>query len=231
MKLVVFDIDGTLTRTNHIDAWCFARAFEAAGLSAEDEDWTGCRNVTDNGITEHIFQQQRGRSPSPEEVQQLRHAVVELLQTAAREQPQAFLQVPGADVAVKELGGGSEWAVSVASGCWQPSGRLKLAQAGLQMDKVPAAFADDGVMRIDVVASAIAQARAHYGQEEFDRIVSIGDGVWDIAVARQLKLPFIGIHGHGRSDGLRESGARHILSDYSDLAEFFRALDEAVVPD
>lgn len=28
MKLAVFDIDGTLTRTNQIDALCFARAFE-----------------------------------------------------------------------------------------------------------------------------------------------------------------------------------------------------------
>jgi len=230
MKLVVFDIDGTLTRTNHIDAECFDRAFkQIVGLSGEDADWSGCRNVTDNGITEHLFQQQHGRAPRADEVQQLHDRFIDLLQQAARQQPDSFSPVPGAATAVQRLADDRSWGVAVASGCWRASGQFKLQQSGLPLRDGPAAFAEDGAHRVDVVAAAIARARAHYS-EELERVVSIGDGLWDIHVARQLRLPFIGIVGHGRSDGLHENRVSHLFGDYTDWDGFRRALDEATIP-
>ena len=40
MKLAIFDVDGTLTRTNEVDEICFVQAFaEAHAITGVDTDW------------------------------------------------------------------------------------------------------------------------------------------------------------------------------------------------
>ena len=46
MKLVIFDIDGTLTHTSRVDEICFVRAWaELHGIEDIREHWSGCPHV------------------------------------------------------------------------------------------------------------------------------------------------------------------------------------------
>jgi len=65
MKLIIFDIDGTLTNTKEVDDKCFINAFEKTfQLNIKDQIWADLKNVTDWGITEEIIYQRLKRKPT-----------------------------------------------------------------------------------------------------------------------------------------------------------------------
>ncbi|WP_416051576.1 hypothetical protein [Cupriavidus basilensis] len=61
--------------------------------------------------------------------------------------------------------------------------------------------------RTDLVASAIHQARRYYDIAKPKRIVSVGDGRWDLEVAEKLGIGFIGIGASAAADVLTSRGA------------------------
>ena len=123
----------------------------------------------------------------------------------------------------------SGWYVALATGGWGPSAKLKLRAANIIIDDDVLACADDGVSRADIVRLALERAEAWYNRR-FDRVVSIGDGVWDVQTAMNLELPFIGIGRGQRADRLRDAGADVVLPNYRDFVAFERALESAVMP-
>ena len=55
MKIVVFDIDGTLTQTNDADTDCFVRALkDCFALNDIETDWSGYTHSTDAGIMKEL---------------------------------------------------------------------------------------------------------------------------------------------------------------------------------
>ena len=103
------------------------------------------------------------------------------------------------------------WQIAVATGGWGPSARLKLSVAELAIDDAVFACADDGRSRADIVRLARDRAEAFYGRR-FDRVVSIGDGVWDVQTAIELDMPFVGIGTGNARDQLRRAGASIVLA-------------------
>jgi len=69
MKLVMFDIDGTLTQTEQIDEVSFVQALqEVFGFTEINTDWATYPHCSDSGILEVLFQLRLGRSPLPTEI-------------------------------------------------------------------------------------------------------------------------------------------------------------------
>jgi phosphoglycolate phosphatase-like HAD superfamily hydrolase len=230
MNLAIFDIDGTLTNTNAIDAQCYVRAVHAEfGIDVTGLDWADYTFVTDIGITDQMFQERLGRRPTADEIARLQRRLVTFLEEAVAAAPDAFAEIPGAGAALAWLRRHPDWAVAIATGCWQVSARLKLRSAGISAEDLPSAFCEDGHSREDVVRTAHARALAQHGAEGFERVVSIGDGIWDLTTARRLSLPFVGVCAHG--DGsLHRGGATHVMRDLSDVDELLRCLQDADVP-
>jgi phosphoglycolate phosphatase-like HAD superfamily hydrolase len=106
---------------------------------------------------------------------------------------------------------------------------MKLRSAGIVSDEIPAAFCDDGHSREEVVQTARDRAVAHKKVEAFERVVSIGDGIWDLTTARRLELPFVGVCAAG-GDRLHSRGASHVVRDLTDVQALLRCLEEADVP-
>jgi len=141
-----------------------------------------------------------------------------------------FAEVDGASSFLAELRRNSEWGVALATGGWKLSAELKIRSASLPLKDVPAAFAEDGPSREAIIQTAIARASAWYQRREFERIVSIGDAVWDVKTAKQLNLPFPGIADEPRATLLRDYGAGHVVGDFLDQIQCLRYLDNAIVP-
>jgi phosphoglycolate phosphatase-like HAD superfamily hydrolase len=78
--------------------------------------------------------------------------------------------------------------------------------------------------------AAVSRARKFYGREGFDRVVSVGDGLWDVRAARNLGFSFLGVGRGADAELLRAAGASHVLEDFTDYGLLLRCLTEAEVP-
>jgi phosphoglycolate phosphatase-like HAD superfamily hydrolase len=231
MKLVIFDIDGTLTQTSHVDSICFARALaETHQLTVDESDWADCPHVSDTGVVHHIFQQRFGREPHSQDEDLIKTRLVSLLEEHCEIDQRYFAEVPGARAMLDLLKQKSDWHRAIATGCWQRSAEMKLGAASIEYSGLPGGFAEDGISRELIVSAAIARSTSLYRRQVFDRIVSIGDGVWDVQTASALGLAFIGIASGARAAALTRAGARQIVPDFEDPDRFFSLLEVAEVP-
>lgn len=131
---------------------------------------------------------------------------------------------------VTQLEQKDDWVITIATGCWQGSAKMKLAAAGIELDRFPGGFAEDSRPREGIVQAAIDRARQHYGINQFAKVVSVGDGLWDVRTAANLGLDFVGIASGERAVALNQAGARHIVGDYQNLNNFFEFLNLAEMP-
>lgn len=231
MKLVIFDIDGTLTNTSAIDEVCFRAAYsELLELHDISLDLETCPHVSDTGITRHIYQSNLARAPHDHEEAVICTRVVDLLTEHYRRDPSHFAEVSGAVAMLERLAEKRDWVIAVATGCWRTSAEMKLRAAQLALQHKPAGFAEDGPSRETIVSAAIGRAKQRYNRTSFDKIVSVGDGVWDVKTAANLGLSFVGIAEGTRAETLRQHGARNIVPDFSDDVSFFTYLEDALIP-
>src|SRR5207248_166700 len=144
MHLVMFDIDGTLTETMKIDEECFVRSFkDVFGFADIDTDWSRYPHTTDSGIFHDVCMSRIGRSPTAQEDSRFRQHFIQLLAAASSQSP--FAPVAGADRLLSRLAQSGSHRVSLATGGWRDSARLKMASAGMCFDDHPAAAADDAL--------------------------------------------------------------------------------------
>ena len=131
--LAVFDVDGTLTRTNAVDERCFYAAHAAAlGADALNGEWGAFTHMTDSCINREIFERVRGRPPRPAEIDAIQVDFLARLQAEFEESPVQFDAVPGAAPALAHLVEAQGWAVAFASGGWGHSARFKLGRIGIE---------------------------------------------------------------------------------------------------
>ena len=232
LKLIVFDLDGTLAHTNRVDGECYLRALEESlGISQVDTNWNRYDHVTDHGIVLQLFAERFGRGPTDEESLRIVDVFMTMLRARCDNDAAECREMPGASLVLRQLKADSGWGIALATGAWQRSAEFKIARAGLPLQDVPKAFSEDGPSRESVVKTAIARASAKYGQPEFEKIVSVGDGAWDVRTAGKLKLPFLGIGRGERERRLRNLGASHVVGDFIDTGSFLSSLENAVVPE
>jgi uncharacterized protein (DUF952 family)/phosphoglycolate phosphatase-like HAD superfamily hydrolase len=227
MQLVIFDIDGTLTNTYKVDEDCFKRAFALEfGIFGIHTNWSEYAYTTDSGITQEIFKEKLKRLPSDEELVRIKARFVSLLQEAYINDQDLFSEIPGSANILAKLQLYPDWCIAIATGGWRESAKLKLQKANLQIEGIPFASANDALSREDIVKTAIIKAENLYQVEKFQKVVFIGDGVWDVKAAYQLNIAFIGIGDHK----LANVGAKKVIKDFTKLEDFLKILQDAVIP-
>src|SRR5437016_604929 len=163
MHLVMFDIDGTLTETMKIDEECFMRSLvEVCGFTDVESDWSSYKHATDSGIFHEIHLARTGRPPSVAEISRFRRHFIDLLTEASSEA--AFTPIAGARQFLSRLAGSAEHRISLATGGWGDSARLKMASAGMCFDDHPAASADDAHDRESIMRLSKQRAAERYGE-------------------------------------------------------------------
>lgn len=228
MKLAIFDLDETLTRTGAADGTFFGQALaDTFGLMLDEGAWRDCPDVSDPGIVEHLFTHRLGRPVTTPDVERILCRLLELFESHRNHAPSAFAAAPGA-VAMLSALERDGWRWAIATGCWRASAEFKLQAACIPYVDVPRAHGEDGPAREAIVHQAIARAQASFG--DATRVVSIGDGIWDVAAAQALRLPFVGVGNADRAEALRAAGARVVVPDFADVDAFLCALALAAIP-
>jgi phosphoglycolate phosphatase-like HAD superfamily hydrolase len=231
VNLAIFDVDGTLTATSDVDSECFVQAIgDVLGIRDLDTDWSHYDHSTDPGIFNQVFNQRFGTPPDDARLCAVRDQFIELLRDRMQLAPERYDEVPGASSALYRLKNERGWAIAIASGAWRGSARIKLQSAGISPEGFPSVFADESISREGIIQIAIARALARYQQARFERIVSLGDGVWDVRAARNLGLPFVGIGDGLLRNRLLAEGANRVIGDFLDFDKLLKCLDEAAVP-
>jgi len=169
-----------------------------------------------------VFTSRIGRSPTAQETSQFRQHFIQLLAAASSQSP--FTPVAGADRLLSRLAQGGSHRVSLATGGWRDSARLKMASAGMCYEDFPSASADDALDRESIIRLSRQRAAERYGR--FGSTVYVGDGVWDARACRSIGIPFIGIATGSRATRLSAEGAVCVFPDYRDTDLFLSSVYE-----
>lgn len=232
MKLVIFDIDGTLTRTNEADEACFAASVrDHFKIDAVSTNWSDYEHSTDSGILDELVRRHHGKSPSFQDLEKFREVFISHLENHYRTKEGSFQAVAGASDLFKNLKTTAQnWTFAIATGGWKRSALLKLSKAKLSVDQVPAAFADDAFSRDDIIRQAIALAeKQSQTPASFEKIVYVGDGRWDFVSCQRLKIPFIGITDNRNPANLKSAGVKTLIQNYSDFPQFLESLEKVAI--
>ena len=227
MHLIMFDLDGTLLKSNTLDIHCFSGAFSSVmGIENIESDWTDYKYVTDEGIVSEIVARQLNRPATKNEILNIRTKIIELLQSQTHTDRDNFAPIPGAlDLfcLLKEI---RTCGVAIATGCWKESAILKLSTAGFNVENLPIASSDDSHRREEIMSIAYTRALDFWGVSEFETVTYVGDGVWDLRASKKMGYHFIGIGFYNNEAQLRQEGASHIFNDFSDKKAFWAKMDQ-----
>ena len=226
MHTAVFDIDGTLTDTNVVDERCYMAALQDEfHIGVVDLNTVAYPDVTDSAILNVVVEQAFGREPTDAERQRFITRFVGRLRGAYETTPAEFAAVPGAPHFVRVLQS-IGWQLAVATGGWKASARLKLEWAGVELDGAPLATADDDTARTAIVRYALQRAAIESVSPE-DKIVFVGDGLWDFEAAAQLGISFLGVGTGPHAAKLHARGVATVIPDFRDFDQALRALSSA----
>lgn len=219
MPIAVFDIDGTLTDTLHVDIECYETAIRAELGLEIPSDWSTFDEVTDTAILATACERQGVPVPEPAVEERIALLVAQLLAEAFLETPERFRPIPGATEVFGRLEEAG-WKVAMATGAWRPSALVKLDGAGIPHDGVPLASSSDHPARAEIIRHAVRAASS-----DPSPVFYVGDGVWDGRAAGSLGYSFVGVARGPRCDELRGVGAVAVFPDFSDGGAFVEHLD------
>lgn len=223
MKLIIFDIDGTLADTKQVDDACFIDAFYSTfKIDIQAQKWEAITNLTDWGITEEIIQNHWNRLPTKEEYIQIENKMIQKLEAKKKENQKYFQEISGANKFFHQLQNKPNITLGIATGAWEKSALIKLGSIGINPQNIPFSNSNHFKTREEITNRTIQEATKN-SPVSFEEIIYFGDGVWDFKTCRNLGIRFIGIDV--LQDGkLRQLGAKEIFKDYSDTRSIMEVL-------
>ncbi|SDY41203.1 Phosphoglycolate phosphatase, HAD superfamily [Thermoactinomyces sp. DSM 45891] len=208
--LFVFDIDGTLTESTDLHQRVYLESLRAFGYPKINPDLGAYKHFTDS----HIFYE-NGRYNQVQVVpddlvrfeRQFHQIYVEYRKHSE------IQEIPGAGDFLHHL------SVEGIPFCFATGSLRSAAEDKLAIfsgiDCVPVlSTATEGETREEIVRSAIEKAKHTYQVDHFERIISIGDGVWDYQTACHLDLLFVGVAQGKQKEKLIRVGAEHIIPHF-----------------
>ena len=222
MRLVIFDIDGTLLHSMGVDTKCYAKAVSEQLGGQISTDWDDYLETTDSGILSELLDRRgvpTSRRPGVENA--VRERFVELLRQAFSSDPECCRQVAGAGALLQRLREFADVRVAIATGGWSASAKLKLDHAGIPIVGIPFATADEAHKREQILRAALERTSAG-GRITFDEVIYVGDGMWDIDAAAALNFKFVGIACEGGRELLAHAKSGLILDHFLDQDKFLR---------
>lgn len=217
MRVILFDIDGTLVRTGGAGKAAMETALTTAFGVRDIRDVVPYSGRTDRAIARDLLAV-HDLDPSAANEARLRAAyLAELPATLART---PGLICPGVKDLVETLAGEPGVVLGLLTGNVRAGAATKLGHYGLWDFFTCGGFGDEHYDRDDVARSALASARAAAGRDIDPRSVwVIGDTPLDVSCARAIGANAVAVAtGWHPLDELTACAPDHIFADLSDHA-------------
>ncbi len=228
MRIVLFDIDGTLITTAGGAREAFARALSEAAGRPIGTDGYAFSGKTDPQIARDIL---AGNGVSSGE---LEAAVPEVVRLYLRYFAEALpglpnaRALPGVRALLQALQAHPQARVALLTGNVEEGGRLKLGHFGLAryFDFALSCFGSDDADRYRLPALALERARRALGPQVTGRdLVLVGDSEHDVLCGRSVGARSVAVStGWTRPETLRSLGPDALLLDLSDTTRALEAI-------
>ena len=192
MHLVMFDIDGTLVDSAGFDSELYVEAVSSVLNVEIDSDWNVYEHVSDSGILAEVLRRGWPDSEHAELAARVQERFVALVADYLRRAPGAVREIAGAKRLVDRLLRLPNVRVGIATGGWEPTAKLKLAQVGIGIERIGFASSTDARARTAIMR--LAAQRALHGVT-CERATYFGDGVWDRRASMELGYDFVAVGG------------------------------------
>ena len=227
-RLILFDIDGTLTRTQN-GYIAFNQAIQKTfGVDGDIRTVIPDGN-TDPLIVADIFHKANAQVDiDVKGWTRFSQTLAQCFSDAIRDGRTAIRPLPGALELVRTLASGDEFYPSVVTGNFEETAKLKLETAGLWPYLQRGAYASDSHHRAELpqIAKARWEERSGRGVRA-EQCVVIGDTVKDLAAARHngMKCVLVGT-GRYPVEELRYAGPDGCLADLRDTKAIVEILSK-----
>jgi phosphoglycolate phosphatase len=192
IRLVLFDIDGTLIHTSGAGEKAFARVFANFFGVTDGTEKLKFAGRTDVAILREFFVH-NAIAPSPENMEQFFEAYVFLLEHMLQSLPGGVH--PGVWTWLHELRAlPHQPVIGLLTGNIRLGAEIKLRQFNLWGQFATGAFADDSAERNEIAAIAKQRGEGLLGQTlQGDEVLVIGDTPLDIACARAIGAKILAV--------------------------------------
>ncbi len=225
MKLLLFDIDGTLVDCGGQPKPLFAEALEEIYGARGDVQGYDFSGKTDPRIVVDLMTAAGVPEPTiHSRLHDLRDAYLDRL--GQRLETARVRILPGVVELLTTLAERDDMVLALLTGNWERGARIKLGSVGLSRYFAFGSFGDDQTDRRDLPPVALVRAARHCGHTfgPGDTWI-VGDSVLDVDCARAHGIPCLAVAtGRTPSSALAEAGAHHVLGDFTDVDRVLAAL-------
>ncbi|MBS0660809.1 MAG: HAD family hydrolase [Verrucomicrobia bacterium] len=227
MRLLLFDIDGTLILTGEAGLLAFRETMQSVFGAEDDLSRVDFSGATDSGIIRQLFGL-HGIDHTIENLERFRGGYFPSLQRWLPARQGRVL--PGVHELLAKLREHEHVQLGLLTGNYAEGARLKLQHYGLWEHFPFGAYADDHSDRNELGPFALRRAEAHTGRFYLGRQAwIIGDTPRDIACARACGARVLAVatgrHALAELQRCEPDAAVENLSDYEAVAELLTALD------
>lgn len=176
------------------------------GIQQISTDFVSFRHHTDSYIVREIYRADKNAEMPENLVEKFSDGITRKIKE------QTIQEIPGAAQLIANLLFNSEYGVCFATGSLREAALYKLESINIEADQRLLVASDTIQEREKIVTQAIEQAQEVYNVERFERIISVGDGLWDLKTAELLGIEFVGV-GTKHKELLKENGAQVVLDN------------------
>lgn len=231
MRLILFDIDGTILWTDGAGRRAIHRALlDEMGTAGPIEGYRFDGKTDPQIVRELMELAGHPECNSEDRITAVCTRYVELLTAELAKPTQATRVYPGIQellAALEPYEAGGRALVGLLTGNVQHGAALKLRSAGLDFERFTVgAYGSDSHYRPNLPAIAARRAEQRTGRTFSGAdIVIVGDTPDDVACARPMGARTVGVGtGYYTAAQLREAGATHAFDNLGDTAAVIRAL-------
>ena len=224
MKLLLFDIDGTILLTDGAGTRAANRAFEKIHGLRDAMEGIDAAGKTDPLILREMFGNGLSRDYTEDEAKELYREYILFLEEEVEKSRIEIM--PGIPKLLENLSSRKDMILGLATGNIEHGARIKLRKSGLDAHFRVGGFGSDSGSREALVRVAIERAKGHLkNSEDFEKIYVIGDTPHDIIHGRAAGAVTVAV-ATGRYS-FTELGEHHPdylfehLADYENVIKIF----------
>jgi phosphoglycolate phosphatase-like HAD superfamily hydrolase len=225
MKLILFDLDGTLVSTGGAGLRALDVAFLSLQRLARASEGISFAGRVDPAIIKDIFQTKLRRTPSENELRSLAdHYLTALAMELASADHYRILD--GVEALLAALAARPDVFLALGTGNLERGARLKLERSGLNSYFVIGGFGSDAEDRAEVLRIGVRRAEEKAGRPFAPRdVFVVGDTPYDVAAGRALGAVTVAVgSGHAAREELLAAGPDHFLPSLKEKDAFLGLL-------
>ncbi|HMT11084.1 MAG TPA: HAD hydrolase-like protein [Ignavibacteria bacterium] len=219
MKLIIFDIDGTLCHSRYIDDKCYIQAFKRTlDIDVSNTDWNSYKHVTDLYVTKQIIFEQTGKEAETAVIEKIINYYAEELKNQISKEESLFISIPGVrelfTYLIKES---SEYQVAIATGGFLRTAMYKLSRIGISLPQENIYTSNNYDTKHEMISHFVNKQTTI--SRNIEKVIYVGDREYDYKVSKELKIDFIGIDFR-KNDKLKLAGIEKVVNDYEPIEKF-----------